>query len=250
MTANFDQVVIVPTYNEEHSIGLLINDFFSNFEPNTFFIFVDDSETNETKEKIELAFNEKSEWESNYRIIRNNSKNGRGHAVRQGMLLARAEFDPDLYLEMDSDGSHSALDAVSIFQNVPIDGYVIGSRYLEGSQILGWAQSRLFYSKLINTMLRRIFRLKISDWTNGLRGYSKYAVNLLAEKPQLNTGFIYLAEEILLLDSARVPVREIPITFKERKAGQSSVTYVEIINSAKGVFLLKMKEGVKDEGLI
>ena len=53
MTANFDQVVIVPTYNEEHSIGLLINDFFSNFEPNTFFIFVDDSETNETKEKID-----------------------------------------------------------------------------------------------------------------------------------------------------------------------------------------------------
>lgn len=245
--ANFDQVVIVPTYNEELSIGLLIEDFFSNFESNTFFIFVDDSETNETKEKIETAFQEKREWVSHFRIIRNSSKNGRGHAVRQGMLLARAEFNPDLYLEMDSDGSHSAQDAVSIFRNVPIDGYVIGSRYLAESQILGWAKSRLFYSKLINKMLRRIFKLNISDWTNGLRGYSKHAVNLLAEKQPLNTGFIYLAEEILLLDSARVPVCEIPITFKERKAGKSSVTYVEIINSVRGVFLLKMKKGLKNK---
>ena len=242
MTAKFDQVVIVPTYNEEDSIGLLIDEFFSHFEFNTFFIFVDDSDTDQTKDNINLAFNKKSEWKSHYRIIRNDSKNGRGHAVRQGMLFARAEFDPDLYVEMDSDGSHSALDAVSIFQSIPIDGYAIGSRYLDGSEILGWAQSRLFYSKLINMMLRRIFKLKISDWTNGLRGYSKYAVSLLADKPQLNAGFIYLAEEILLLNSARVPVREIPITFKERKAGKSSVTYVEIINSVKGVFLLKKNE--------
>ncbi len=244
MTAIFDQVVIVPTYNEEHSIGLLISDFFAHFESNTFFVFVDDSETDRTKEKINIAFNERSEWKSHFHIIRNVSKGGRGNAVRQGMLFARAKLDPDLYIEMDSDGSHNVLDALSIFRSIPIDGYVIGSRYLVDSKILGWAKSRLFYSRLINIMLRAVFRLKISDWTNGLRGYSRYAVNILANKPQLNNGFIYLAEEILVLHGAKVPVREIPITFKERIAGKSSVTYVEIINSIKGVLLLKMNHRV------
>ncbi len=244
MTAIFDQVVIVPTYNEEHSIGLLIGEFFSYFESNTFFVFVDDSDTDQTKEKINLSFNEKSEWKSHFHIIRNESKNGRGHAVRQGMLFARAALDPDLYIEMDSDGSHNVLDALSIFRSIPIDGYVIGSRYLVDSKILGWAKSRLFYSRLINIMLRAIFRLKISDWTNGMRGYSRNAVNILVDQPQLNTGFIYLAEEILVLHAAKVPVREIPITFKERIAGKSSVTYVEIIDSIKGIFLLKMNKRI------
>lgn len=242
MRTKIDQVVIIPTFNEEESIGLLIDDFLSHLENNTFLIFVDDSETAQTVEIIKKVLDNDIEWKTQYHLIRNEAKCGRGHAVRQGMLYAKKEFNPDRYLEMDSDGSHRAIDAVTIFKNIPIDGYAIGSRYLHGSKIVGWAKSRLFYSKLINRMLRTIFGLKISDWTNGLRGYSRNAVALLLEKPQLNGGFIYLAEEILLLDAARVPIKEIPITFKERVAGDSSVTYVEIINSIKGVFMLIIRK--------
>ena len=242
MKPKIDQVVIIPTFNEEESIGLLLEDFLSQLENNTYLIFVDDSETDQTVENIRRVLSSNIEWNTQFHVIHNDSKSGRGHAVRQGMLYAKNEFDPDRYLEMDSDGSHRAMDAVKVFSNIPIDGYAIGSRYLDGSKIVGWAKSRLFYSKLINRMLRAIFRLEISDWTNGLRGYSRNAVNLLLEKPQLNGGFIYLAEEILLLDAAGVPVKEIPITFKERVAGNSSVTYVEIINSIRGVFLLIMKK--------
>lgn len=242
MTTGINQVVIVPTFNEEESIGLLIDDFLSHLENNTYLVFVDDSETTQTVENIKKILDTNLNWKTRFHIIRNESKSGRGHAVRQGMLFAKNKFDPDLYLEMDSDGSHRAIDAVTIFKNIPRDGYAIGSRYLDGSKIVGWAKSRLFYSKLINKMLRTIFTLKISDWTNGLRGYSRNAVTLLLEKQQLNSGFIYLAEEILLLDSARVSVKEIPITFKERVAGDSSVTYDEILNSIKGVFLLVKKK--------
>lgn len=238
MRLKIDQVVIVPTFNEEESIGLLLDDFLAQLEDNTYLIFVDDSETDQTVENIRRVLGVNIERKTQFHIIRNDSKSGRGHAVRQGMLYAKNEFDPDRYLEMDSDGSHRVLDALMILKSIPTDGYAIGSRYLDGSKIVGWAKSRLFYSKLVNRMLRTIFRLKISDWTNGLRGYSKNAVNLLLAKQQLNGGFIYLAEQILLLAAARVPVKEIPITFKERVAGKSTVTYVEIVDSIKGVFLL------------
>jgi len=242
MTTGINQVVIVPTFNEEESIGLLIDDFLSHLENNTYLVFVDDSETTQTVENIKKILDTNLNWKTRFHIIRNESKSGRGHAVRQGMLFAKNKFDPDLYLEMDSDGSHRAIDAVTIFKNIPSDGYAIGSRYLDGSKIVGWAKSRLFYSKLINGMLRTIFRLKISDWTNGLRGYSRNAVTLLLEQQQLNSGFIYLAEEILLLNSAKVSIKEIPITFKERVAGNSSVTYEEIMNSIKGVYLLVLRQ--------
>jgi dolichol-phosphate mannosyltransferase len=237
-----EQVVIVPTYNEEDSIALLLGDLVLSLNENTFLIFVDDSLTDRTVDRIREILSINSNWNTRFHIIRNEIKSGRGHAVRQGMLYARRELNPNRYLEMDSDGSHRVVDAIEIFKNIPTDGYAIGSRYLEGSKIVGWDKSRLVFSRLINKMLKMIFRLKISDWTNGLRGYSGHAVNLLLDKEQINRGFIYLAEEILILHDANVSVKEVPITFKERVAGKSSVTSVELFDSVKGVFSLMTKK--------
>jgi hypothetical protein len=57
----------------------------------------------------------------------------------------------------------------------------------------------------------------------------------------MNAGFIYLTEQILILNKVGINPIEIPITFLDRKKGESSVTYRELLDSALGVLSLRLK---------
>jgi dolichol-phosphate mannosyltransferase len=115
---------------------------------------------------------------------------------------------------------------------------VIGSRYLPQSQIIGWPISRIFFSKVINFIIPKLLSLEITDVTNGLRRYSKNAIALLLEHPQYNTGFIYLTEQLLHINNSHISIEEIPIVFRNRSLGKSSVTFKEVLASILGLLTL------------
>ena len=104
------------------------------------------------------------------------------------------------------------------------------------SQIIGWSHERRLFSKLINFLLRRIFGRKISDWTNGLRAYSREAVEVITSRDAYTQGFIYLSEQAVILSNEKYKFDQIPIIFRERTAGESSVTWRELFNSIIGVY--------------
>ena len=92
-------------------------------------------------------------------------------------------------------------------------------------------------------MIPRMLNLEITDVTNGLRRYSINAVSTILKHPQYNTGFIYLTEQILHINNSCLSIKEIPIIFKNRTLGKSSVTLSEVFASIIG--LVKLWVGYK-----
>jgi dolichol-phosphate mannosyltransferase len=75
----------------------------------------------------------------------------------------------------------------------------------------------------------------VSDITNGLRRYSKAAIEKILQTKQENSGFIYLSEQALIVKNSNLLITEIPIIFVDRTLGTSTVTWREISNSLIGV---------------
>jgi dolichol-phosphate mannosyltransferase len=199
----------------------------------------------ETKLRCQLIFEVS---EAQFLIMNNPKKGGRGAAVLTGMNLANSTF-PNLksLIESDADGSHSAEDILRIKNNSSSADLLIGSRYLKESSIIGWPFSRRIFSKLLNLMVPRLMRVPTSDITNGLRKYSKAALSLLISHKQMNTGFIYLSEQAIIIHRNRLIIKEVPITFVNRTIGKSSVTWKEVVSAQLGILKLFFRSVVKND---
>jgi len=230
-----DGAIVLPTYNETQSIYNLLIELDLNIPLNWHLIIVDDSPTNETEDLVKEVFDNAKRARDRFHFIKNENKSGRGFAVQKGMEYANTNFQPSFVIEMDSDGSHTVESVLKLI-NAPTDkDFVVGSRYLPSSQIIGWSSIRRVFSKAINKYLEAIFRIGLNDWTNGLRRYSKKSIEIQLSHKFENSGFISLSEQALLLHKNHIFPFEIPITFTERTHGASTVTHHEIFNAAKGV---------------
>ena len=231
-------VFVLASYMEFENLGYLIPELLSQMDTRDTVIIVDDSGFENIDRVTKIVSNASEPFETKVFISFSDSKNGRGAGIRRGFELAYNNFEKAKYfIEMDSDGSHRAKDAIEIAHTIESD-LVIGSRYLQQSEIHGWPLTRRFFSRILNFMLPRIFSINSSDLTNGLRRYSRTAVSILLDNPQMQRGFIYLTEQALILKAKNIHPKEIPIKFSNRIEGVSSVGLSEVLGSLKGVYYL------------
>lgn len=227
---------ILPAFKEGESIYQLILKMHAVVPENSVIVVVDDSPDDDTVSNCHRAFHD-SGWDKvNWEILRSPRKSGRGDAVRRGFIYARKDPTIGCFVEMDSDGSHSPEMAIKVASRIPAVDFCIGSRYMANSKIIGWSVERRLFSRLINFLLRRIFGRDISDWTNGLRAYSPEAVDEITSRNARTNGFIYLSEQAVILSNKRYKFDQVPIVFEERIAGESSVTWRELLHSIVGVY--------------
>lgn len=239
MNNQITTVLIIPSYKEAQALPELLHDLKSDLTENDAVIIMDDSPPQifeEIRQKC-LA----STKDSKFLLMLNNSggKSGRGAAVRRGMELVIPQFPAlENVIECDGDGSHRAIDIIMIKNSKSKADLLVGSRYLDSSEIVGWPLSRRVFSWLINKSVPRAAKVKLHDITNGLRRYSKNAVIEILSYTQENKGFIYLSEQAILISRAGMVLSEEPITFIDRTLGDSTVNWREITNSLFGILKL------------
>lgn len=228
--------LVLPAFNETESIYNLLHELDLHVPLNWHIIIIDDSPSDRTEKYVKMAFSELKREQSTLHLLSNSQKSGRGAAVQQAFSFAIANIDFEFIIEMDSDGSHT-FESVLGLLDAPIDqDLVIGSRYLQDSEITGWPLSRRVFSRGTNFLLKKIFGIGISDWTNGLRRYSAKAIEIQHNHKFQNNGFICLSEQILLLCNHGISSFEVPISFVDRTHGASTVTHMEILKSLNGIF--------------
>jgi len=242
-------VIVLPAYCETQSIADLLLELDVAVPSNWHFLVVDDSPTESTTNYVNRTFSSLSRESSNLHILRNLTKSGRGAAVQRGFQYAANYIAGtlDFFIEMDSDGSHTAASVNKMISAPKANDFVIGSRYLNSSSISGWPLFRRFFSKSLNFFLRKTFKVPIFDWTNGLRRYSMRAVQIQLEHEFKNDGFICLSEQIMLLLKNGISPIEIPITFVNRTHGSGSVTTHELYKSLRGILGLWMKSKIRTQ---
>lgn len=221
---------ILPCYNEYENLFILINQIKKIFK-HYFIIVVDDSSTDEIKNKIKKY--------KNIKYFKRKKKSGRGSAVLFGMNKILKENKIKYVVEMDTDLSSHPKELpknLVLFKNEKLD-LLIMSRYLKGSKIINWPLRRKIFSFLSNKLAYFLLRVDVSDYTMGYRIYSKKAIKHVVKNcGKVGDGFIVLSEILAELNYANFKIRDTKTTFTNREKGQSSVNFKLIFQSFIGIF--------------
>lgn len=227
--------LIIPTLNELENIEKLVKEIKLNLDNVTIFI-IDDSK----EDKLRYLINEKN-IQTNYFHRKNSS--GRGSAVIFGLKKSLEVGGFDIFIEMDADFSHDPKELtrnVNFFLQNKLD-LLIGSRYLKKSKIVNWSLSRRTFSKLANFLARNLLKIKLTDFTNGFRIYSRRSVEKITNVcGNIGDGFIILSEIIVVLNNNSFNIGEIDTYFLNRERGKSSVNLKLIVASFFGLLKLRL----------
>jgi len=215
--------VILPTYCEAENIESLIQEI-EELKLDLSIVVVDDSSPDGTADivmKLQHKF-------SNIHLISRPEKMGLGTAITTGFRsMTFLKKKPSHIITMDADYSHNPQDIPRLIQAAK-RGYdlVIGSRYFQPGKIEGSPLTRRLISRLANFMAAATVGIMVRDCTSGFRCYSKDYVKTVL--PNLHSETYEI--QIETLKQARLngfDIKEVPITFVNRKRGKSKLTAAE-----------------------
>lgn len=230
-------VVVVPTYNERENVRALIEGV-RRHSPASDILVVDDSSPDGTADLVkELA----SEIDRVGLVVRP-SKEGLGSAYRHGFSVV-LDDNYDAIVTMDVDLSHDPV-VIPEMLRLLADGAdaVIGSRYVAGGGTLNWPVHRRLLSRWGNRYTAMMLGLQARDCTSGFRAYRASALSTIEPATTTAEGYAFLTELVRRLVSSNLHIVETPITFVDRRFGQSKMSGRIIAES----MLLVTRWGVRD----
>jgi len=222
-------LVAVCTYNEMSNIAELVQRIFAAV-PHTDLLIVDDQSPDGTGQwALQQAAHD-----SRIQVIIRQQQRGLGGATRRAFEFA-VERGYDFLLNLDGDLSHEpeSLPALlAVAHNDPAIDVVVGSRYCPGGSVQGWPLRRKIMSRLVNRFAVTCLRLPVSDCSGSLRCYRVSALGAIEPSSLQSNGYAILEEVLIKLRSRGAKMAEVPITFNDRQAGDSKLTFSEAFRSA------------------
>jgi dolichol-phosphate mannosyltransferase len=221
-------LVIVPTYNERENLELIAGRLHAAV-PEAHLLVVDDNSPDGTgKIADELAGT--SDW---VHVLHREDKQGLGAAYLAGFAWARAH-GYDVVVEMDADGSHAPEQLPRLLAALENADLVLGSRWIEGGQIVNWPKSRELLSRGGNAYTRIALGIPMKDATGGYRAYRRVALDEVLDGPGSDIaaqGYCFQVDLAWQLWKAGRRVVEVPITFVERERGESKMSRAIVIEA-------------------
>ena len=211
-------LVISPTYNEKRNIKELIARI-SQLNCVLDILIIDDNSPDGTGEIV------KNLMETNDRIylIEREGKLGLGTAYCRGFQWA-LERDYDPIIQMDADLSHNPDDIPRLIDASEFCDSVIGSRYIEGVNVVNWPMRRLLLSYFANWYARVVIRLPIMDLTGGFKCIRRRVLKEIDFSKIRSEGYSFQIEMNFRSWRKGFNIIEHPIIFIDRTIGESKMS--------------------------
>jgi dolichol-phosphate mannosyltransferase len=212
-------LVIVPTYNEADNVRELVPAVLSQgseFE----LLFVDDNSTDGTGSLIDEMMAD----EPRLHCLHRPRKMGLGTAYVDGFRYGLRE-GYDFIFEMDADFSHDPNALPGFIQAAGESGadLVLGSRYLNGVTVVNWPLSRLILSYGANVYTKLITWMPVKDATGGFKCFRRRVLEGLDLDKVHSDGYGFQIEMSFKAWRKGFKLKEIPITFTDRRVGVSKM---------------------------
>ena len=227
-------LVIIPTYNEVENIEKIIKKIFS--EKSFDILVVDDSSPDGTADKvIELSY----QFKNKLFLKGGYKKRGIGKAYLIGFKWA-LQKKYDYIFQMDADLSHNPKELSKMLDYLKNDvDLIVGSRYVEGINVINWPLSRILLSYFASLYVRILTLMPIKDPTSGFVGYKSNVLSSLRSGKIRFSGYAFQIEMKFRIFSNGLSYVEHPITFYERRNGKSKLASSVIFEGLLNLFKLK-----------
>lgn len=233
-------VVVIPTYNERDNVEAMAEAALANLPPSGEILFLDDNSPDGTGEILDRI----CATEGRIHVMHRKRKEGLGRAYVAGFAEA-LRIGATHVVEMDCDFSHDPADLKRVLAEMAGDDapdVVVGSRYVKGGRCVGWPLRRWLVSRLGGLFIRLVLGLPVRDPTGGFKCFSRKSLEMLGDFSSIRSfGYSFQMEMNFRMAKAGLGIREIPIVFRERRAGCSKITGSIATETLRMVFRLRFK---------
>ncbi len=236
MSTNIERaLVVIPTYNEKSNLRGIVEEVLNTNEIVDVLVIDDNSPDGTGRLADELA-------EENFRInvIHRKGKLGLGSAYIEGFKYALKE-GYDCVFEMDADFSHNPAYIRDFLEAMEDNHLVIGSRYLNGVNVVNWPMLRLIISYCAGIYTRLITGLPIRDPTSGFKCFRREILEAIDLDRIYSDGYSFQIELNYWCWRKGYRIREIPIIFIDRNSGSSKMNRRIIIEAIFIVWWLRIQ---------
>lgn len=227
-------LVIIPTYNERENLEELLRRIFALGKPLEVLI-VDDSSPDGTGQLAdEIAARNPA-----VHVMHRPGKEGLGSAYVAGFRYV-LDRDYDAAFEMDADFSHSPESLPDFLRELEQADLVLGSRYLYGVTVVNWPLSRLILSYAANVYSRVITGMRVKDLTGGFKCFRRQVLESIDWSRVKSDGYGFQIEINFKAWRKGFRIKEIPILFVDRRAGESKMSRRIVWEAAWMVWRLRL----------
>ena len=230
--------VVLPTYNEAENLGDIAAAILAALPAATLLVVDDGSPdgTGEIADGLAAA-------DPRVRVLHRAAKAGLGRAYLAGFRVA-LDGGAERVLQMDADWSHDPGATPSLLAPL-IAGtadLVIGSRYTPGGQVVDWGIFRRVVSRGGSLFARIVLGLPANDLTGGFKAWRAATLAGVDFAGVHAGGYVFQVEMTYRAQRGGARIREVPITFRDRRVGQSKMSRRIIVEALVVVLQLRWDE--------
>ena len=226
-------VVTVPTYNEAENIEALVAAILEQ-DPRIEVLVADDNSPDGTGllvRKLAIA-------SGRVQLLLRTTDRGRGRAGRDAFVQALAQ-GADLVFEMDADFSHDPRHLPEMIAALQRYDVVLGSRHVPGGADIGRPAWRRGLTWMSNLYVRAVLGLPVRDCNSGYRGWRRHALMVIDVGRAFSPGPAIVHELLYKAHVRGQRLGEVPIQFKERVRGTSTLSFATLARSYVTVLRLR-----------
>jgi dolichol-phosphate mannosyltransferase len=225
-----EKLVVIPTYNERENINSIVDVVFG-LRQGYHILVVDDSSPDGTGNMVRAL---QKKYPGQIFLEERKGKLGLGTAYIHGFKWAIANGYRYIF-EMDADFSHNPHDLERLYHACKYEGadLAVGSRYVKGGKVDNWPWNRNMLSKGGALYTRLVTWMPVKDPTAGFMCYSREVLSTINLDEVTFVGYAFQIEMKFAAWKLGFRIKEVPITFIDRKLGVS-----------------KMHKGIIKEGIL
>ena len=217
--------LILPTYNEAENVEAIVlasAEVLARAAPAGFRILVVDDGSPDGTGRIADSLAAEHEW---LEVSHRSEKNGIGPAYLAGFRHA-LDLGAGFLMEMDSDFSHDPADLARLLAAMRAGAdLALGSRYVPGGGVSDWGLLRRLISEGGSTYARWVLGLRVRDLTGGFKCFRREVLEAIHFDGVRSRGYAFQVELTYRAVRAGFRVVEVPITFRDRRRGQSKMSW-------------------------
>ena len=238
-----EKIVIIPTYNEKENISTIINAVFA-LGQGYHVLVIDDGSPDGTAAIVKGLMDN---YPGQLFLEERTGKLGLGTAYINGFKWSLTRGYQYVF-EMDADFSHNPNDLERLYNACKHDGadVSVGSRYVPGGKTENWPLDRQLYSKGGAFYTKLLTWMPVNDPTAGFVCYKRRVLETINFDMIQFVGYAFQIEMKFVAWKLGFKIKEVPITFVDRKIGFSKMSKGIIKEGVLGVLKIQLKSLFSD----